>query len=353
MSAHGEFVFVGCYTAETGGAGSGISLLTRDPATGDLTDRGVAARTPAPSFLAQHPTHPVLYAVNELAEGTVTAFAVAADGALTELAVQPTGGTDPCHLAVTADARHLLVANYSSGSVAVHPLDEAGVPGPRSDLFGLDGNGPVADRQQGPHAHMVSPDPRGPGVLVVDLGSDRVWHLRLDPHSGRLTVLPPLVVAAPGTGPRHLLRTGDGALLLVGELANDLGWWRPAAPDGAFQREGDQSATTVPTENYPSEITSGRDGRFVYVGNRGADTVAVFAWDGVRATPVAEVPAGGQWPRHLALFGDHLYVANERSHTVTAFRVDPDTGVPTAQGAPLATASPTCLFRWNPVQIKD
>jgi 6-phosphogluconolactonase (cycloisomerase 2 family) len=166
-------------------------------------------------------------------------------------------------------------------------------------------------------------------------------------------VLPPLVVAAPGTGPRHLVRTGDGALLLVGELAGDLSWYRPAAPDGAFRREGGQPATTVRTENFPSEITSGRDGRFVYVGNRGADTVAVFAWDGRQATPVAEVPTGGQWPRHIARFGDHLYVANERSQTVTAFRVDPGTGVPTAQGAPLATPSPTCLIRWNPVQIKD
>jgi 6-phosphogluconolactonase (cycloisomerase 2 family) len=356
VSAHGEFVFVGCYTAETGGAGAGISLLTRDPATGELTSRGVAARTPAPSFLAQHPTRPVLYAVNELAEGLVTAFAVAADGALTELASHPTGGADPCHLAVTADARHLLVANYTSGSVSVHPLDADGVPGPRSDLFGLDGDGPVPDRQQGPHAHMVAPDPHGPGVLVVDLGSDRVWHLRLDPHTGRLTALPPLLTAAPGTGPRHLLRTGDGALLLVGELAGDLGWYRPAAPDGAFHREGDlpsSTATPAETENFPSEITAGADYRFVYVGNRGPDTVSVFAWDGVAATPVTEVPTGGEWPRHITLLGGRLYVANERSHTVTTFRVDPDTGVPTAHGAPLDTPSPTCLFTWNPVEIKD
>jgi 6-phosphogluconolactonase len=348
VSAHGEFVFVGCYTAETGGAGAGISLLTRDPATGELATQGVAARTPAPSFLAQHPTQPVLYAVNELAEGSVTAFAVAADGALTELAAHPTGGADPCHLAVTADARHLLAANYTSGSVAVHPLDAAGVPGPRSDLFRLSGDGPVADRQEGPHAHMVAPDPNGPGVLVVDLGSDRVWHLRLDPHTGRLTALPPLLVTAPGTGPRHLLRTADGAVLLVGELAGDLGWYRPAAPDGAFHREGDVPASAGRGENFPSEITAGRDGRFVYVGNRGSDSVSVFAWDGADATVVAEVPTGGVWPRHLTLLGEHLYVANERSHTVTAFRVDPDTGVPVAQGEPLSTPSPTCLFRWNP-----
>ena len=63
---------------------------------------------------------------------------------------------------------------------------------------------------------------------------------------------------------------------------------------------------------------------------------------------IAEVPTGGAWPRHLALFGDHLYVANERSHTVTTFRVDPDSGVPRLQGEPTGEPSPTCLLRWIP-----
>ena len=41
----------------------------RDPVSGELTRLGLAARTPSPSFLAQHPILPVLYAVNELDEG--------------------------------------------------------------------------------------------------------------------------------------------------------------------------------------------------------------------------------------------------------------------------------------------
>ena len=174
MRAHPEHLFLGCYTGDKGGAGEGIALLRRDPATGTLTRRAVAARTPSPSFLARHPTRPVLYAVNELEpDGTVSAFTVAADGALTPLAVQPTGGGDPAHLAVTVDGRHLLVANYGTGSVAVHPLDGDGAPGERTDLLRLAGSGPVTDRQAGPHAHMVWP--RRDDVLVADLGSDRVW----------------------------------------------------------------------------------------------------------------------------------------------------------------------------------
>lgn len=348
MAANPEYVFVGTYTPDKGGAGEGIALLRRDPGSGVLTRLGVAARTPSPSFLARHPTRPVLYAVNELdPAGTVSAFAVAGDHSLTPLAVQATGGSDPAHLAVSADGRHLLVANYTSGSVAVFPLDPQGVPGERCDLLDLAGRGPVAGRQDGPHAHMVRPG--ADGVLIADLGSDRVWRCRLDPVSGRLTMLPPAVVAEPGTGPRHLLRAPGRTLLLVGELAGNLTWYRPGA-DGALAPAGAVATTAEAGENSPSEITMGADGRFVYVANRGPNTVAVFAWDGAAATPMAEVSTGGNWPRHMILLGDHLYVANQLSHSVTTFRVDPETGVPAEQRPPTHEPSPICLLRWVPIE---
>jgi 6-phosphogluconolactonase len=346
MGANDEYVFLGCYTGESGGEGEGIALLRRDPATGDLTRLGVAARTPSPSFLAQHPTRPVLYAVNELDAGTVSAFAVAGDASLSPLAVQSTGGSAPCHLAVSADARHLLVANYVSGNVSVHPLDADGVPGERSDLLDLSGQGPVADRQEGPHAHMVAPGPNGPEVLITDLGSDRVWAARLDGVSGRLILTGAAVTATPGTGPRHLRYSIDGALLLVGELAGELSWYRPDPSDGSLRLAGRQP-TSADRANFPSELATGRDGRFVYVANRGPDTVAVFAWAPEGATLVAEVATGGEWPRHLALLGDHLYVANERSQNVTVFRIDRETGIPQAQGEPVGEGTPTCVLRWN------
>ncbi|PRY21071.1 lactonase family protein [Pseudosporangium ferrugineum] len=351
MGPNDEYVFLGCYTGETGGEGDGIVLLRRDGRTGALTRLGLVARTPSPSFLARHPTLPVLYAVNELDAGTVSAFAVAEDASLLPLAVQPTGGAAPCHLAVSADGRHLLAANYTSGDVAVFPLDGQGAPGRRSDLLALDGKGPVSDRQDGPHTHMVVPAPHGPDVLISDLGSDRVWHARLDPLSGRLTLVGPAIVAEPGTGPRHLLRTADGTVLLVGELTGDLSWFRPGG-DGTLQRAGVRVLSATPG-NCPSEVTAGGDGRFVYVANRGPDTVSVLAWEPGGGTLVAEVATGGEWPRHIALIADHLYVANERSHTVTIFRVDPDTGIPWSQGEPVPESSPTCLLRWHSAKVGE
>jgi 6-phosphogluconolactonase len=348
VDVHQELVFVGCYTGESGGEGEGIALLRRDAATGTLTRLGVVARTPSPSFLVQHPSLPVLYAVNELDAGTVTAFSVAGDGSLTQLAVQPTGGRHPCHVAVTADGRHLLAANYTRGSVSVHPLDLDGAPGERSDLLDLDGRGPDAERQAGSHAHMVAPDPNDPDVLIVDLGADRVWRCRLDPVSGRLTQPRPAVVTGPGTGPRRVGRIPGGGLLVVGELGGDLTWYRPGGAEGSLELEGRVATSTMDGLNQPSELTMGADGRFVYVANRGPDTLSAFSWDGAKAELIAEVPTGGAWPRHMTLLSSHLYVANERSHSVTIFRVDPDTGIPGLQGQPIGEPSPTCLLRWNP-----
>ncbi|GLY01357.1 lactonase family protein [Actinoplanes sp. NBRC 101535] len=352
MGSNDEYVFVGCYTGDKGGEGDGITLARRDPSTGELTRLGLAARTPSPSFLARHPGHPVLYAVNELDQGTITAFAVAPDCSLVPLVTRSTGGSDPAHLAVTGDGRHLVVANYATGSVAVFPLGADGVPGERSDLLTLSGSGPDAERQAGPHAHQVVPDPNSADVLISDLGSDRVWRSRLDPVSGRLGSPVEAVVAEPGTGPRHLTRVADGGLLLAGELSGTVGWYAPAGGP-TLERRGSVEASTSRGQVYPSEILIGRDGRFVYVANRGPDTVSAFAWDGAAATLIAEVPTGGVWPRHMALLGDHLYVANQRSHNVTVFRVDPETGIPGLQGEPVGEPSPTCLLRWHSPMIRS
>ncbi len=74
-----------------------------------------------------------------------------------------------------------------------------------------------------------------------------------------------------------------------------------------------------------------------------------IAWEDGAATLVAETPTGGDWPRHMILVGDHLYVTNQQSHTVTTFRIHPDTGVPEPQGEPTAQPSPTCLLRWTAI----
>ena len=344
MTGDGGFVHIGCYTEESGGRGEGVLTARRDPATGALTVLGPAARSPSPSFLAWHPSRPVLYAVNEIARGTVSAWSVDAAARLTPLGSRPTGGASPCHLVVTPDGRHLVSANYDGGSLAIHPLDAAGVPGERTDLIVHLGGGPDPRRQLSPHVHMVSPDPRGGALLAVDLGTDSVYRYELRPATGRLVPTGPPLRTRGGIGPRHLARHPDGRhCYLVGELDPTLITYERDA-DGTLRERSAASTSAGAGAVQPSEVAVDPAGRFLYVANRGVNTLAVFALDDGAPRYVTEVAAEGDWPRHFALIGAHLYVANERSHSIGVFRVDPVTGVPTPVGPPVEVPSPTCVL---------
>ena len=72
--------------------------------------------------------------------------------------------------------------------------------------------------------------------------------------------------------------------------------------------------------NQPGGIVASPCGRFVWVTNRGADTIAAYRLAGTTLEPVGEVPAGGTWPRGLTLVAGHLLVANQHSGTLAALR---------------------------------
>lgn len=337
---HRQFLVIGGYTPIAGGSAIGVAVAARDPVTGALRPHGEPTPTPAPSFVARHPTRPVLYAVNELSEGTVSAFTMAPDGTLAPRGTWPTGGAEPCHLIVASGDRQLLVANYTSGSVASFALDPDGLPSDRVDLVAHTGSGPHPERQTGPHAHQLVGT--GDRVLAVDLGADTVFGYPLDPRTGVLGQPEIVATLPPGTGPRHVV-VRDGVAYLVGELSGTVTAFA-IGPDGWLEL-GTVPASTV-EGGYPSEIAVSGDGRFLYVANRGPDTITTFAITDKLPVFVGEVPTGGAWPRHFVLIEQFLYVANERSHTVVVFRLDPATGLPTPTGDVLPAPSPTCLLPW-------
>lgn len=328
-------LYVGSYTPDAGGDGTGITVWDAD-----LRPAAPPVPLAAPSFLVAHPTAPVVYAVNELADGAVTRLTADPAGALTPAGRAPTGGAEPCHLAVTPDARHLLCANYGSGQVAVFALGPDGALGARTDLVAHHGSGPDPDRQQGPHAHHVSY--RDDEVTAVDLGTDTLYGYRLD-GDGRLA---PAWSAYTGarTGPRHLAVAPDGRRYVADELGSTVSTYVPG-PTGLRLTHRCRSTLTEPAGvNYPAEIAVSPDGRYVWVANRGNDTIATFATGPDGLTGVDETSLGGRWPRHFRLADGRLYVANQYSNQVSVLRVDRETGIPQATGAQIAVPSPACVL---------
>jgi 6-phosphogluconolactonase len=330
-------VYIGSYTAEQHGSGTGIGAYRRDGAR--LAKVGEIA-TPAPSYLVADPLLPVIYAVNELTDGQVSSYAVDDEGGIRLLSSQPTGGMDPCHLVLHGG--HLVSANYSSGSVAVHPVRD-GIIGERTDLIRHQGRGTDPQRQDGPHAHYIHEGP-GDQLTVVDLGLDRLIHLEF--ADGRLRPAGETVVPA-GTGPRHLVSHPGGQWYVVGELESAVLTFTPDDATGWLRHAATGSATarTPDGPNQPSGIALSADGRRLYVGNRGSNTIATFevrADGSLRA--IGETGTGGDWPRQFTIADGLLFVANEKSNSVVTFRLDPVSGVPESTGEVLDVPSPACVL---------
>lgn len=355
-SGQNPLVFIGSYSTP---GREGLFAFRLDRATGALMPLGAGLEVRNASYLALHPGGRHLYAVNELADadgqagGRVSAFDLdPATGALRFINEQPSQGADPCHLCVTADGRWLVVANYSSGTLGVLPVVEAdGSLRPACQTLRHEGRGVDPVRQKHAHAHAVAVDPSGRFVFACDLGLDRVFVYRLDSGRGVLQPNdPPWVQTRPGAGPRHLVFAADGRCVYgVNEIDSTVSvfGFEPATgvltagPVLSTLPAGFAGASTC------AAIRLHPDGRFLYVSNRGHDSIAVFARDAVSGalTPARHVACGGQAPRDIALdpSGAFLLAANQTSNTVAVFRVDPASGQPEPTGRSVTLSKPVCV----------
>ncbi|WP_395727894.1 lactonase family protein [Nakamurella sp.] len=344
---------IGCYTFGAGGRGRRIEIVGHDPESGRwdlLTDQDMAEpiagasdteRPASPSYLAWHPDGRHLYAAGEESDGQVWAMRLSAGGrALGVLGSVTTGGAHPCHLAVDPTGRVLVTANYTSGSVAVHRIRPDGRIAELSHLVQHQGSGPDADRQAGPHAHMVyfADDTL---VLVADLGADLIAGYRLDPVAATLGALTSSALPA-GFGPRHLVTLPGDRVAVAGELTGEIALLELDRATGALTvldvREG-SAVTERPAA--PSGIGRTADGRYVLMANRGPDTVASFAVNRDRLDFIDEIPCGGEHPRDLTVTGDRVYVANQESDSITVLRLDLRTGALSGTASRFDTPSPT------------
>ncbi|WP_161500592.1 lactonase family protein [Embleya scabrispora] len=338
----GPLVYVGSYTPDMEGHGTGITVCRQDPDSGLLGTPSAAIPAISPSYLTRHPSGRFLYAVSERAgEGAVGAYSVQ-DERLVPLGEVSTLGAGPCHLAADPTGRFVVVANYGGGSVTVHPIADDGTLGEAATHVRLTGSGPVADRQAASHAHQVTFAAGGGWLVVCDLGSDTVYHLNFDAEAGTIAE-GPKVTLPPGTGPRHIAYGPKDLAWLAGELNATVTPLRGDPRTGALTVAGKPFVLSG-GEGAPSGIVASADGRFVYAANRGPDTISVLAVDGAELSLVEEIATGGAWPRDLALVGEVLYVANQRGDTITGFRCDPGSGRLTALGVALATGSPTSVL---------
>ncbi|MEO8908488.1 MAG: beta-propeller fold lactonase family protein [Microbacteriaceae bacterium] len=351
----------GCYTADSSGHGAGIGVLA-SAADGTLNPVRLAAVADSPTFLAQHPTLPVVYAVGEFAR-TIRAFAItdAVGGVLESLGDGWPAGEAVCHVTIDPMGRYAIAACWGDGKVLTYELDASGRITARHDAAaaidpyaGGTGTGTGTDTDTGAavvrpsraHASFVLPDGR---VLTTDLGYDLVRIWRYEPGRG---LVPDHEVVLPfGSGPRHPALHPSGHVYVVTEDSVEVvvlqldaaGRYAivqvtPVIPGGTASTEAGVHVTAA-------HISIDEAGEHVHVTVRAANRVAVLAVrdGGARLEPVADVDCGGDWPRHHLQHGSLLHVANQLSDTITTFRLDAG-GVPSDLIQILPAGSPTCLI---------
>lgn len=334
------------------GNGRGIHLFRVDRATGALSPAGVFPLGTSPNCLAFNSAGTRLYSTNATdlvangTSGTISAFAVnRTDGQLTLLNTVSSGGVGPTYLSVHPAGKHVLVANYAGGTVAVFPLLPDGRLGPARDIrknAGAVGPKRAASAPPGsfavsghdfPHPHMIEADAAGRFVVSADLGLDLIHVWKFDASSGALTPNEPAAVAfPPGDGPRHFaFHPKGGWLYSLQEEGSTITLFDYDAGRGRLTAR--QTLSSLPPgfagSSFASEIRVSPDGRFVYAANRLHDAIAFFAVgrDGT-LTFVGEEWTRGDYPRSFNFdpTGRFLYSCNQRADAVTVFRVDAATG---------------------------
>ena len=338
-----ERFYLGTYTKP--GKGEGIYTALIDSATGALGPITLAAPANNPSYLALSPDASHLYAITYDDGGSIAAYTVAADGALTPLNRVPVQAPGGCHLSVDPSGKNVLVANYNSGTIVSNQVNPDGSLGAHAVTITFHGSGPDPVRQPHPFAHFIAADASDQFVYACDLGTDHIWSYHFDPSTGQIArPLHTQPTVPPGSGPRHIaFGPGQHFAYVNGEMGRNVTVFRHDQSTGALTPI--QTLPLVPGAS-PSpairtaEIACHPSGRWLYISSRGDDIIAVFAIapDG-KLTFLQDAPSLVKDPRGFAIdpTGHWLITAGQTDNSIALLAIGQDTGklTPASRQAPV------------------
>jgi 6-phosphogluconolactonase len=346
-------VYIGSYTQEST---VGIRLYSFHPGMGELTSLNHGIELKNASYIAIDNNRMRLFAVSETEEyegkagGSVAAYDIDPQtGQLTLLNQRPTYGGAPCHLSLDQTGSCLYVANYLKGTVCVFPIEEDGKLGEASDIHQHEGKGPNASRQEGPHAHSITPDFNNRFAIAADLGIDQLVIYDMDLAGHKLNAHNEVHLQA-GAGPRHIvIRQKGSCLYVVNELNSTVTAMKYDAAAGFAAPF--QTLSTLPRDfkgdNFGADIHLSPDERFLYTSNRGHDSIAAFSIDEQRGTltAIGHYSTLGNTPRNFTLTpeGDYLLAANQDTDDVRVWKVDKASGELTDTGHSIQVPKPVCI----------
>jgi 6-phosphogluconolactonase len=337
------------FGTHTAGPGKGFSISTFDTATGALGKPEFLQEVPAPAYYIVTKDGRFLYTCNST--GFVSAFTIEpGTEKLTLLNQVPSGGGDPSYISLDRTGRFVFVANYAGGNIAAWALKPDGSLGERTAFIQHTGHSVDPQRQTHAYAHSIIADPSNRFVLAADLGLDKLFVYRFDAKTGALTPNdPPFATVTPGSGARHVVFHPNGKwVYLVTEMGSTIFQFEWDGKRGALKQV--QKVSALPADfkgvSACAEMRVHPNGKFLYVSNRGHDSIGAFAIDAKtgRLSLLQHVPSGGKTPRNFDFdpTGRWLLVTNHGSNTAMVFGIDRQSGRLSPVGAPVDVVYPFC-----------
>ncbi|MCP3662639.1 MAG: lactonase family protein [Gammaproteobacteria bacterium] len=326
--------------------GKGIYAMTLDQQGKLILNKIYESLNPA--VLIPHSDGKSLYAILETIqhEGDVVRYQISPDGLLNYRDQFRASGRSTCYLALSPDKDAAIVINYWDAIIDVCEVDADGKLGAVTQSFKqfyrpedewrqvTDREDHWGNRQVGPHAHCAHfwHD----WVFIPDLGENAVFQYHWDAVTKQLSRETYIEFEA-GSGPRHMAMHPDLDICYVSnELFNTVCVARLDAsePEKIKPRlipvQYESTIDNRDNTSYVSEIKLSPDARFLYVSNRGDNSLAIFRVledGGLERSGL--VSTGGKFPRHFGITpcGKAVIVANQDSGHIRVFNRDIETGV--------------------------
>lgn len=345
------YLFIGTYTNTTS---KGIYIYDFNSQTGDATWISNTDSVTNPSWVTISNDHKYVYAVNETNgtnPGRVTAYSFDKNnGTLHFLNTTASGGDDPCYLATSFDNKWLTVANYTSGTATVFPINADGSVKPYSQLIN-----DTIYRSPGdsaiPHVHETVFSPDEKFLVTPDLGLDKLMIYKFEPSKEKPLVLssPSSVASETGSGPRHIVFSSNKKhAYLIHELSGTVTAYN--YENGTFSQI--QDIATFPKgfdgKKDGAEIMVSPDGKFLYASDRGdLNQIVIFSIDpdSGKLTFKGTQSSLGTHPRNFIIdpTGNFLLAANQDSENIVIFKINKETGLLNKTGKEIHIPRPVCL----------
>lgn len=353
--AQKSLVYAGTYSQR---GSQGIYVFQFDRTKGALKLLQTVPGLESPTFITIERSGRFLYSVNrgraDISDkgGSVSAYAIdPGSGHLSGLNNRSSYGDSPCFISVDNTSKHAFICNYLGGNMLVLPIFKDGLLGVPSDSKKYSGSSVHADRQSEPHVHAAYPSADNRFLYVTDLGTDKIYVYKFDPSTGRLSAADePELAVHPGSGPRHMAFHRNGKVAyLVEELTSTVAVLGVNSETGALTMLQD-TIRALPDSfagtNTSADIHLHPNGKYLYMSNRGHNSISVFAVSSDGSLSLAAVEdSGGKTPRNFMIDpkGEFMLVANQDSDNIVVLRIDPKTGRLKAVGKPVSIPAPACV----------